>query len=220
MNRLLDSTNNSCTLKSILYPKDLSGNANIIRGINLEPKAKEKYSLLYGKDVVNCGLFVSLENGILAASPDGLLGDDGILEVKCTKVEPQALPFRKSTFLEFTEDPKPQMRLKRRHMYYYQIIQQLYVTGRSYCDFFVYFESEDAAESHVFRETITRDADSDTLWDLMKEKLIKFYKEDMAGEIVDPTLPKKLPFRQPIYRQQAIAARVARNNSKSKPKKK
>ncbi|GBO44251.1 hypothetical protein AVEN_72998-1, partial [Araneus ventricosus] len=35
--------------------------------------------------VRRCGLFVNPNIGYLAASPDGLIGDDGIVEVKCTE---------------------------------------------------------------------------------------------------------------------------------------
>lgn len=33
--------------------------------------------------VQKCGLFVDLENPFLGASPDGLIGNDGLIEVKC-----------------------------------------------------------------------------------------------------------------------------------------
>jgi len=35
---------------------------------------------------------------------------------------------------------------------------------------------------------------------------------------MDPTLPRKLPFRLPIYRQGGVAAKIISNNSKSKKK--
>jgi len=42
--RLRDDTNNTTTLKEILYPMDLSHNENILRGINMEPRAEEVWS--------------------------------------------------------------------------------------------------------------------------------------------------------------------------------
>ncbi|GBM47493.1 hypothetical protein AVEN_58732-1 [Araneus ventricosus] len=54
-----------------------------------------KYGLLHESDVVkyisnelkievnSCGFFVKKEEPYLGATPDGLIGDDGILEIKC-----------------------------------------------------------------------------------------------------------------------------------------
>lgn len=83
INSLQAHTSNLSILKSLLYPTDLSGNENIRYGVNLEPEAKRMYTFLNGVEVAECGLFISEENGILAASPDGTLGEDGILEIKC-----------------------------------------------------------------------------------------------------------------------------------------
>jgi len=43
-------------------------------------------------------LFVISENGILAATPDALVGDNGILEIKCPKCKPIEEPLRKFIF--------------------------------------------------------------------------------------------------------------------------
>ena len=36
--------------------------------------------------VEDCGLFVDMHTGFLAASPDGTVGKDGLVEVKCPHV--------------------------------------------------------------------------------------------------------------------------------------
>jgi len=84
---------------------------------------------------------------------------------------------------------------------------QLYICDRNYCDFMVYHESEDSSTHEYFVETITKCQETDKIWRAMKEKLICFYKNlfvngkiymcDVAPEIVCPTLPKQIPFRQP-----------------------
>nr|CAD7461177.1 unnamed protein product [Timema tahoe] len=52
-------------------------------GIDNEPFAKAMLQLQMNIDVTNCGLFVDQDQPFLAARPDGLIGDDEIVEIKC-----------------------------------------------------------------------------------------------------------------------------------------
>jgi len=56
-------------------------NKNMINGIDLEPDAREYYELLYGCPVDQVG-FIKRDEWV-GASPDGLIGLDGGLEIKC-----------------------------------------------------------------------------------------------------------------------------------------
>lgn len=98
------------------------------------------YTFLIGVDVEECGLFVSSENGILAASPDGKIGQDGILEIKGIIYPPEQVPQRADKFLIYKNpnDPKEGLLLKRTHKYYYQFLMQLHVNGKRFSDLFVY----------------------------------------------------------------------------------
>ncbi|OXA41635.1 hypothetical protein Fcan01_23885 [Folsomia candida] len=140
LERATNCTSNVSILKSILYPTDISTNENIRYGINLEPEAKRMYTFLIGVDVEECGLFVSSENGILAASPDGKIGQDGILEIKGIIYPPEQVPQRADKFLIYKNpnDPKEGLLLKRTHKYYYQFLMQLHVNGKRFSDLFVY----------------------------------------------------------------------------------
>lgn len=67
------------------------------------------------------GLVVDLERPWLGASPDGYVGDDGLIEIKCPKkgvVYPEMPP-----------------------QYHDQVIAQMAITGRKWCDFVVWTES-------------------------------------------------------------------------------
>ena len=93
------------------------------RGIELEPLAFAKFQELKEAEflnVVNCGFF---GNEIYGASPDGLVGTDAILEIKCPKP---------STFFKIvaTNEIKDQ--------YLYQMQLQMMVTGRNKAYFFNY----------------------------------------------------------------------------------
>jgi len=42
--------------------------------------------------IIKCGIFVDSENPYLGATPDGLIGNDGIVEVKCPSSAEQLTP--------------------------------------------------------------------------------------------------------------------------------
>lgn len=91
------------------------------RGHELEPLAKELYSMMTFNDVSNGGFF-SYGNYI-GASPDGLIDDDGLLEIKSPSFNTMInYLLRKSLPIE----------------YKYQVQGQLFVTNRKWCDFMAY----------------------------------------------------------------------------------
>ena len=91
------------------------------RGHELEPLAKELYSMITFNDVSNGGFF-SYGNYI-GASPDGLIDDDGILEVKSPSF---------NTMINYL------LKKELPNEYKYQVHGQLFVTGRAWCDFMAY----------------------------------------------------------------------------------
>jgi len=76
----------------------------------------------------------------LAASPDGLIGDDSIIEIKCPisikDLTPKdAYNEKKLSFMEVQLD---NLILKKTHIYYYQVQGQLRITNRTFCYFIVW----------------------------------------------------------------------------------
>lgn len=91
------------------------------RGTELEPEARAWYEFEKDVKVLNGGFFEY--NDWIGASPDGLVGEDGLLEIKCPKY---------STLMNYLinkELPKN---------YYYQVHGQMLVTDRQWCDFIAY----------------------------------------------------------------------------------
>jgi hypothetical protein len=88
---------------------------------------------------------------------------------------------------------------------------QIYVADKQFCDLFVYHqESED---EFSYEQRINRTAETDALWNTMKDKLTKFYMEDMAPEIADPVFPgsnplqaANLPFGSKIFKRFEVEA--------------
>lgn len=94
------------------------------RGIELEPLAFAKFKDLKSLEfleVENCGFFEYCDNS--GASPDGLVSDDAILEIKC----PKAFTFFKLVATNEVDQK-----------YFYQMQMQMLATGRNKAYFFNY----------------------------------------------------------------------------------
>lgn len=70
-------------VKRLLYNKKELNTAAVIFGREKEKVAIKMYEEEMHCVVVNCGLFIDEKNPFLAASPDGLVGEEGLIEVKC-----------------------------------------------------------------------------------------------------------------------------------------
>ena len=92
-------------------------------GIDREPMAREIYEHLIEKKVEEVGFIDHPTINMAGASPDGLVGDDGIIEIKC--------PIETTHTTNLLERRLP---LK----YKPQVQFQLATTGRQWCDFISY----------------------------------------------------------------------------------
>lgn len=61
------------------------GNADTERGVQLEPEARLAYEIATGSSVRQVGLVLHPTIERVAASPDGLVGEKGGLEIKCPR---------------------------------------------------------------------------------------------------------------------------------------
>jgi putative phage-type endonuclease len=102
-------------------------NAIMEYGIETEPIARKEYENLFEVEVITAGFIMPDESTKyhewIGISPDGLLPEDGILEIKCPLMR---------THLEYIE------RNELPSEYRYQIQGELFVTGLKYCDFMSY----------------------------------------------------------------------------------
>ena len=67
------------------YEENGYTNADMQRGTELEPFARAAYEVQTGVMVDEVGLVLHPENDWFGASPDGVVGSDGLLEIKCPK---------------------------------------------------------------------------------------------------------------------------------------
>lgn len=144
-------------------------------GVDNEPLARLKYSLKTGNSAEECGFFAHDEL-MAGASPDGLIGDDGLLEIKCpnTATHIETLTSRRVPYL-----------------YYWQVMGQLWITGRQWCDF-VSFDPRLPQNAAFFTTRVERDdvkiaelTGQITLFlkEVDKEEeFVRNYKEQRSGE--------------------------------------
>ncbi|TJZ75612.1 lambda exonuclease family protein [Chitiniphilus eburneus] len=121
-------------------PKPEVSSRSLEWGKEHEPLARELYELKSGNFVEQTGLVVHPDFDFIAASPDGLIDDDGGLEMKCPK-DPQ---IHIKTWMEGMPDE-----------HIAQIQGGMFVTGRKWWDF-VSFDPRQTPEMRLFVQRISR----------------------------------------------------------------
>lgn len=97
-----------------------SPNRHMNYGREWEPAARRDYETATGLLVTRTGFWLHPCIDWLGASPDGLVGDDGLVEIKCPGEVPAFVP--------------PAHRI--------QMLIQLEVTGREWCDYFAWVRKQ------------------------------------------------------------------------------
>lgn len=101
-------------------PRDTFTNAAMQWGTDMEPQARRMYEFMEGAEVRQVGFAVHSAIEMAGASPDGLVGDDGLVEIKCPNTATHI-----DTLLGSGIDGK----------YVKQMQWQMACTGRLWCDF-------------------------------------------------------------------------------------
>ena len=124
-------------------PKPGFSNAAMQWGTDTEPQARAMYELQTGREVVEVGFIPhpTIEN--TGASPDGLVGDDGLVEIKCPNTATHITTLRGASI-----DLK----------YVLQMHWQMICTGRTWCDF-VSFDPRLPYEMQMHVQRVDLDTD-------------------------------------------------------------
>ncbi len=110
------------TDKMLTTPEPSYKNEAMIRGTELEPLARETYQEETFNIVEQITMFLS-DCGNFGYSPDGLVGDDGLIEIKCPKA---------TTHFQYIIDNKAPAD------YWQQLQGGLWLSGRKWIDFVSY----------------------------------------------------------------------------------
>lgn len=133
-------------------------NAAMQHGTETEPLARAAYEALKDVLVDEVGFVPHPSIQMAGASPDGLVADDGLIEIKCPNTATHI-----DTLLSETVPTK----------YYTQMQFQLACTGREWCDF-VSFDNRLPQELQLFVKRVPRD---DTYIKLMEAEIVQFLAE-------------------------------------------
>ncbi|WP_426235788.1 lambda exonuclease family protein [Pararhizobium sp. DWP1-1-3] len=110
-------------------------------GKDTEPMARDAYSFMTGETISEVP-FVSHPNiSDAGASPDGLIGDDGLVEIKCPNMATHIATLRGRSVPG---------------QYITQMMWQMACTGRSYCDF-VSYDPRMPESMRLFYKRVQRD---------------------------------------------------------------
>jgi hypothetical protein len=148
--------------KGPLEPKGFVSPA-MLNGSMLEPKARAWYAFEHNADVQEVGFCVS-DCGRFGGSPDGLIGADGCLELKC--------PTNKTQVKYLLDGGLPSE-------YRAQVNGHLIVTGRAYCDFLSYADDLPPLLVRVTPDnfTATLRVCLDEFWDLYQDAYGKIFPD-------------------------------------------
>ena len=137
-------------------------NKDLDRGVELESQARSIYELETGNKVAEVGFVTNDEiSRVGGASPDGLIGEDGLIEIKC---------FNDIKHFRYAVEG-----LEPESQYLWQMQMQMLITERKWCDFVAYNPN---FKKSLLIIRITADAD-------MQEKIKEGLKtgEKMINEL-------------------------------------
>lgn len=127
------------------------------RGTDMEPIARSAYEVESGLMVVETGFHRHSELA-MGASPDGLVGDDGLVEIKVPNT---------ATHIEFLRSRVPD------NKYQWQMLCQMECTGRDWCDFVSF---DDRMPEPLQISIIRFDRNESRICE-MREEVCKFLEE-------------------------------------------
>lgn len=182
--KIIKARNNNAMKKlaKILVKNVDVATAAIRHGIKYEDEAVHQFELKTNLAAIKCGIVINKENQFLASTPDALVGESSVLEVKCPytacnmNISPENVPY-----LYLCEETGL-FKLNKSHDYYYQVQGQMMCTGRQSAYFCVYTLCD--------LQIIVIERDNDFIENML-EKLKKFYNDYFKEAIVDKFLYNK-----------------------------
>ena len=141
----------------------------------LEEKAKPYYTLMFNEEITSCG-FATTDDGKIGCSPDGLIGADGGIEIKC----PEAKNHVKYLMAGKLPDD-----------YVLQVHGSMFVTGRSFWKFMSYRKDFPAYVTMIERDEKINSVIEETLYAFC-EKLDDGFKRLCEMNGGSPSRPKPI----------------------------
>ncbi|VVE85158.1 lambda exonuclease family protein [Pandoraea sputorum] len=125
------------------------------RGQEMEPLARMEYEAQTGNFASESGIVLT-DDRLFGYSTDGLVGDDGLIEIKSLVSAIGVLEMWRDQDLS---------------EYMHQIQGGLWITGRKWCDFVMYAPQLESVNKQLFCRRVERD---EAFIDVMTQKLLAF----------------------------------------------
>ena len=168
-----DRTNKDELAQSYVQGHSVRQTEAMRHGNKYEREAVHKYEQDKNSTVASCGIYVSRTLPFLGASPDGVVNDEVIVEVKCPfsaknkTISPVTIPYLK--------EENGFLMLSQKHPYYYQIQGQLFCSERQMCDLIIYTLT-DIAYIRIER--------NESFISYMKSELEKFNRDHFRAAVL------------------------------------
>lgn len=207
-----DTTSCASKVMNILYPPELDL-PQFKYGLEMEAVAIKQLEKKLKIKVEPSGLLIDCEKPYLAASLDGKIDDDGIVEIKAPSSVQNLTPMeaiRQNAQIKriFTKNCRG---MNPKHNYYYQVQGQLHISKRKYCYFVLYTKKGIKYVKEEYNEQF---------WKSIEPKLTRFYMECMLPEIVDSRIRRNMDIKEPDYILEARKRVKERNSCNSDKKRK
>lgn len=154
-------------------------NADMERGVALEPIARNKYMELTGNVVEEVGFAVPHWDNWIGYSPDGIIGEKGMIEIKC----PRKIPDKMRTHRSWIEVNKWKIpKFYTEHIWQEHVDQMhlgMAIMNREWCDYVVYCEGEILIERVYFNKEY---------WEKLYGEIKKFIQERLKGRMREPEI--------------------------------
>ena len=156
--------------------------------------------------VQNCGFFVSPTHGFLGASPDGIVSEmkdssesSGLLEMKYIQTNDseslEGALLRKKICVQAGDVVK----VNANHKYYYQMHQQMFVTGKPWTDFVV----KGSLCQFIYIERVQFNS---AFWKEVLPKLKLFFGNHLLPEIAYPSI--KFGHQRPVLDMSTVLRNI------------
>ena len=202
------STKCAAKVRSILYPTELNL-PQLTYGREKETNAIAELDKKMNVKVERAGLLIDIEKPYLAATLDGKIDEDGMIEIKSPYVAKNLTPLQAIKQIQIVREifsREDINKLNRQHNYYYQVQGSLHISRRKYCLFVLYTPKG----IHIVREEYDEE-----FWKMkMEPKLTRFYMECLLPEIVDSRIRRNMPIKEPDYIINALKEKKIRDDKK------
>lgn len=126
-------------------------------GIEWEDEARGLYEFVTDQNVVLKGIIIHPRYDFISCSPDGLVADEGMLEIKCHKSYRE---YEKIKWLPAKHKP--------------QVQGQMWISDREWCDFMAYWRNEEGTELDYKIYRVEADKE---YHQMLEEKCLEFWEK-------------------------------------------